>query len=135
MLFQNNHQNNTISILWSQYWHHIIFGDYFETTLLFKLTKPAIMIITSFYNLTWVMGILDWRILNFLNQPMTFSTCMRTFDIFRDPSTSFPDICVFPFVKCGIFNVAPHEASSSAISNQQVCSPHVANNLKTWTSV
>ena len=29
-----------------------IFGDYFETTLLFKLTKPAIIIITSFNNLT-----------------------------------------------------------------------------------
>ena len=68
------------------------------------------------------MGILDWKILNFLNQPTNLSTCMCTFDIFRDVSTSFPDICIFPFVKCGIFNAAPHEASSSAIVNPRSAS-------------
>ena len=122
MLLQNNHQNNTISILWSQHWCCIIFGNYFETALLFKLTKPAVMIITSFNNLIWVIRMLDWRIISFLNRPMALSTCTRTFDIFRDIWTAFPDICALPFVKCGIFNVAPHEANSSATINPRLAS-------------
>ena len=61
------------------------------------------------------MGIVDCRILNFLNRPITLSTCILTFDIFLEAPTSFPDICDFPFVKFGTFNVAPYVASSSEI--------------------
>ena len=53
------------------------------------------------------MGILDWRILNFLNQPVTLATCMRKFDIFRDVSTFFLTFLFF------VVNVAPHEGNSS----------------------
>ena len=57
--------------------------------------------------------------MNFLNLPITLSTCMRTCAICLDISTSLAVSGFFPSVKAAILNTAPNVASSSYTKNSR----------------
>ena len=52
------------------------YSNFFETTLLFKLTKADTTIITSFKRSTPDIGMVEFTILNVCNWPITLSTCI-----------------------------------------------------------
>ena len=57
---------------------HVVVHFHFETALLFKLTKADTTIITSFKRSTCDIGMVEFKILNVFNRPITLSTCIRT---------------------------------------------------------
>ena len=67
----------------------------FKTTLLLMLTRAAITDITLPRRCTCKICIVDCKIRNLRILPMTLSTWILTFEIFRELSTPFPEVCDF----------------------------------------
>ena len=77
----------------------------------------------SCFRFKFVTGRVPWRMVyRFFSSPMTRSTCIRTFAIFCEHSTSCKLSCFFPLVKEGMTSEAPWTAISSAMSKPRSAS-------------
>ena len=77
--------------------------------------KAEHTIITLSKRSTCDTGMVLCKIQNFFSLPITLSTCILTFESWRDLATSLADSWLLPGVELGIRRVAPTVANSSWI--------------------
>ena len=104
--------------------------SYFFTKLAFRLIIPAMVTMMLSVRLSWAIGIVVFKILNFFRRPITRSTWILTRAIYLDMSISLPVVCFFPLVNAVMRSTALLVTSFSSTKKARS-----ANRQSTWVSL